>query len=49
MVGVVQAMKGERIKRLLFHREVEVRKGVLEASDEVTESQELPRKISCGL
>jgi len=39
------------IKRLLFHEEVEVRKGVLEASDGVTANQEFaaedqPRKIS---
>src|ERR1700676_4250211 len=31
---------------LLFHKEVEVRKGVLEASDGVNANQELPRKIS---
>ena len=29
-----------------FHKEVEVQKGVLAASDEVTANQELPRKIS---
>ena len=39
-------MKRGGIKRLLFHKEVEMRKGILAANDEVSGNQELPRKMS---
>ena len=34
------------LHKLLFHKEVEVRKGVLSRADEGTADKELPRKIS---